>query len=716
MKFNFTKPQTKPETKPEPKPETKPEIKKPGKPGGFSFVKRTTMAPQPKPQPQRKPNNARPSKPAMVFSKSLAGFATKTQTKPPEKPIAKPIVKPVTVTNEEALKLEPQETPWLDKKAAFGTANNPNVVPNREYAETLAREHLGTFYGWRNQLSVIVDAIEYDEIKQEFVSRDGSRYTDAQAIEDDEQKDVDETHGGVTIDMLDEDQTHAIREMPKWQYACLVGGAGCGKTTVAKFIVDSFIDELPEISYNDMLTESRRSTNTNRPVKSILFVSFSGIAVDQMRRRVPASLRGNCFTFHKALGYQPVMENGKKQFRAQFGPNNKLPYDAVLVDEGGNVPYELSFEFLQALKPECRVYVMGDVNQLQPVGDVSFLAIAMEQWPVFELRKPHRSAGPLVHAAHDILAGKVPEPVEGVIDYYRMVENEAGARAFLTGNKKSMGFIRTLYHQNKIDPRRDAIIVPTKVGSLGHIELNRALMASFIGNNPISTIDAGYEMPQFAPGARIMALANDYDVSVDDYDSPLANGMRGFVSRIVPNPNYKGDFHTSQVFASTGFTDREMELIENFADMPDETGGGKHEELRRMQASHILTAQFGKAEVQFATAGQYRKLGLAYVGTGHKLQGSESSRVLMIMHKRYKHMFTREWFYMVFTRARHQALIAATVGTCQGAVQKQALQGNTIYEKAKFVARTLGHRNVPRMFADDFTVREYFTLPVSERI
>lgn len=48
---------------------------------------------------------------------------------------------------------------------------------------------------------------------------------------------------------------------------------------------------------------------------------------------------------------------------------NPLPADAVLVDEASMLSLPLAAALMDALKPKCQLVLVGDVDQLPPVGE-----------------------------------------------------------------------------------------------------------------------------------------------------------------------------------------------------------------------------------------------------------------------------------------------------------------------------------------------------------
>ena len=52
----------------------------------------------------------------------------------------------------------------------------------------------------------------------------------------------------------------------------------------------------------------------------------------------------------------------------EYGPDNPLPAGAVLVDEASMLSLPLAAALFGALTPRCQLVLVGDVDQLPPVG------------------------------------------------------------------------------------------------------------------------------------------------------------------------------------------------------------------------------------------------------------------------------------------------------------------------------------------------------------
>lgn len=74
-----------------------------------------------------------------------------------------------------------------------------------------------------------------------------------------------------------------------------------------------------------------------------------------------ASIPTTAQTLHRLLGIRFFEET------PTFHPNNPLPLDVLVVDEASMIDLPLMAKLLQALKPNTKLILLGDENQLSPV-------------------------------------------------------------------------------------------------------------------------------------------------------------------------------------------------------------------------------------------------------------------------------------------------------------------------------------------------------------
>ena len=158
--------------------------------------------------------------------------------------------------------------------------------------------------------------------------------------------------------MFTDEQRAAIKLSLDNHIMALTGGAGVGKTSTANGICSLYSGY------------------------SILACALSGKASVRITEAtgLPAS------TIHRALGYQ----NGEFMFNKE----NKLAVDIVLIDEATMINGTLFLSLLEAIPTGAKVIIMGDVQQLTPIGNCQVFADILDSnvLPVVKLSKPHRQA------------------------------------------------------------------------------------------------------------------------------------------------------------------------------------------------------------------------------------------------------------------------------------------------------------------------------------
>lgn len=470
---------------------------------------------------------------------------------------------------------------------------------------------------------------------------------------------------------LDPSQQQAVDGLLNEQYGCLIGAAGTGKTTTIKYLVHRILREIKD--------------------PEIAFCSFTGRAVQQIKRALPLEYHSHCDTIHGLLEYAPESieyddpDTGelktKKIFRPRRTEYNPLSQNIIIVDEGGMTPIDLWNNLMRACRPGTRVYLIGDINQLPPVQGRSVLGFAMLKWKTFELNRIHRTdEDAITNGAWNILNGKMPESVDGKIVLKRV--SDSSVDCF----KETIATIQKLSEIGVFNPLRDGLIVPQNVGNLGQEFINERLCPFFnpprkrenIVLNPRTIVTAGYNHISFAVGDKIMVTENDRERG-------LTNGMTGVIEELIPNPDFRGEIIGDMAAASLAH-DYELDLDGMDAALSDARSEEEQTESEReKQASHIMRVMFQNIDepIEFSTAGAINSLKHAYAFTCHKSQGGEYPVVVILVHSANLKMLAREWLYTAWTRAQQKIILLYNSRGIQQSLRRQHIKGKTLEEKAK---------------------------------
>ena len=357
----------------------------------------------------------------------------------------------------------------------------------------------------------------------------------------------------------------------------LTGGPGTGKTTSVRGIVTLF----------------------ERMGLDVTLLAPTGRAAKRMSELCGREAQ----TVHRGLGMTLNDQTGE----VGFTKNEKDPLsaDAVIVDEMSMVDLLLMRALLAALRPGCRLVMVGDPDQLPSVGAGNVFADlirsgAVETVALTEIfRQAQESA--IIRNAHAVNLGQAPQLENKQKDFFflcrrapdRLVDTVVElCRDRLPGN---MG----------IPADQIQVLSPTRKGAAGTGNLNRALQAAL---NPPAPGKRQKEWGDliFREGDRVMQTKNNYDVEWEKTDGTVGTGI------------FNGDVGTITEVDPSG---------------------------------ELLTIQFDDRVVTYTTE-LLTQLDMAYAITVHKAQGSEYRAVVMAAAPAAPSLMVRGVLYTAITRAR----------------------------------------------------------------
>ena len=143
-----------------------------------------------------------------------------------------------------------------------------------------------------------------------------------------------ETKENIKYDKLQKDAVYTIYQN---NLTLLTGGPGTGKTTLIKTILAAWGDR-----------------------ESVMLMAPTGRA----SRRIAEVTGYPASTIHKSLGYAFI--NGKMDFCSN--ENNPLTCDLLIVDETHMIDLPLAASLMRAVANGTKVVLIGDMDQLPPIG------------------------------------------------------------------------------------------------------------------------------------------------------------------------------------------------------------------------------------------------------------------------------------------------------------------------------------------------------------
>jgi exodeoxyribonuclease V alpha subunit len=361
-------------------------------------------------------------------------------------------------------------------------------------------------------------------------------------------------------------QWQAVQRAFAHRLSILCGGPGVGKTASLRALVD--------VAHAGRL--------------SVRLCAPTGKAA----RRMAEATGAEASTIHRLLGWQP----GEGFVH---GPADPIPgADVLIVDEASMLDVRLAGALFGAVGARTHVVLVGDPDQLAPVGPGRVLddLLASEEVPVTRLTEVFRQAARslIVRAAHEINDGR-PPPREVPDDVQRdfFFVGARGAEAIFA-QVVSLAVARLPRHLG-IDARADVqVLAPMHRGPLGIDALNEALRAQL---NP-----DGEPVPGTALriGDRVVQTRNDHERQL----------MNGEIGVLVA--------------------------------------------YDRDEAEAILATDDGR--MLTLPGGALDTLRLAHAMSVHKAQGSSAPAVVIPLFGGHRIMLTRNLVYTALTRAERMAV------------------------------------------------------------
>lgn len=385
----------------------------------------------------------------------------------------------------------------------------------------------------------------------------------------------------------EEQQRIAIATAAKKGLLVLTGGPGTGKTTAIKGIINIF----------------------ERQHLDIALAAPTGRAAKRMSEVTGMEAK----TIHRLLEVE-WDEDDRPVFRRNM--QNPLECNALILDELSMIDIHLFANLLEALPLGCRLILVGDSDQLPPVGAGNVLhdLIKSEKLPIVCLTQVFRQAmeSKIITTAHKIVAGEVPDLTNDGNDYFHMERSSST----LTAQTVVELCAHRLPKAYGWDPLSDIqVICPSKKGETGTQNLNRLLQDALNPPHPDKNelIMAGR---LFREGDKVMQVRNNYGI---EWESQKEKGTGIF----------NGDIGTLiQINTKTGV------VLVNFD---------------------------GKTAV---IPGEYlNELELAYAITVHKSQGSEFKAVIIPLINVVPNLAYRNLLYTAVTRARDMLITAGSAQT-----------------------------------------------------
>ncbi|MCK4838166.1 MAG: AAA family ATPase, partial [Desulfobulbaceae bacterium] len=158
-------------------------------------------------------------------------------------------------------------------------------------------------------------------------------------------------------------------------FVVITGGPGTGKTTTVARIIALLIEQQCE-NMNSRIVLAAPTGKAVMRLQTVMEGIRKNLACsEQVRERIPTKAT----TLHRLLGSR------KDSSFFKYDAKKQLPYDMVVVDEASMVDLPLMAKLMRALRPETKLVLLGDRNQLASVEPGAVLGdiCSRDALPVF---------------------------------------------------------------------------------------------------------------------------------------------------------------------------------------------------------------------------------------------------------------------------------------------------------------------------------------------
>jgi exodeoxyribonuclease V alpha subunit len=428
--------------------------------------------------------------------------------------------------------------------------------------------------------------------------------------------------------MDDPHQRRAAETAVRRRLAVVAGGPGTGKTTTLRKIVDLLVAQ---------------ATALGHAPPRVALVAPTGKAA----QRVTESLADDDYralTIHKLLRRRP---DNSTRFR--HDRRNPLPHDVVVVDETSMVSLDLMAKLLDAIRPEARVVLVGDPDQLVSVEAGAVLGDIVDP-----ARDPAAGDGPLADSIVVLQRARryaEDSAIAALAAAVRDGDDDAAVSVLRGGDAQ----VRWIVSDVADDTLETPVLAPVR----------QAVLAA--GRAVFDAAEQGLVGDALAALNRVRLLCahrhGPYGVStwVPRVERWLAAGVDGFAPA---DPWYIGrpvlvtanDYQLGVFNGDVGVTIR-------------------HEDRR------VVAFAQSAGEPKLLSTHRLEAIETVHAMTIHKSQGSQLAHPVVILPDPSSRILTRELFYTAVTRAETALTIVGTEDAVRAAVRRRVQRVSGLGER-----------------------------------
>ncbi|MDI3314574.1 MAG: exodeoxyribonuclease V subunit alpha [Mycobacterium sp.] len=408
----------------------------------------------------------------------------------------------------------------------------------------------------------------------------------------------------------------------------LTGGPGTGKTTTVARLL-ALLAEQAQLSGRAGLRIALAAPTGKAAARLHEAVRHEVAKLDTADRMRLGELRA--MTLHRLLGPRPGTSSRFRHHRA-----NRLPHDVIVVDETSMVSLTLMARLLEAVRPDARLLLVGDADQLASVEAGAVLAdlvdglSARDDVRVATLRTSHRFGKSIGALAQAIRAGDAERAVELL--------------------RSADPHIEFFEDPQDITQRLRAILVPHA------IRLREAALLGAVGE-ALTTLDEHRLLCAHRDGpfgVRHWNRQLHQWLAEETGDPPWAEWYPGRPVLVTRNSVGLGVYNGDTGVVVAG---------------PDG--------LRA-----VIAAAAGPLDFATSRLGDVETM---HAMTIHKMQGSQAEEVTVLVPSEESRLLTRELLYTAVTRAKARVRVVGSAAAVRAAIERRALRATGLRQRLRAV-------------------------------
>jgi exodeoxyribonuclease V alpha subunit len=453
--------------------------------------------------------------------------------------------------------------------------------------------------------------------------------------------DVDEERLAAALDEVQGDTASpeqlaaAAASVRRWT-TVVTGGPGTGKTTTVARMLALVADQAVARGERISVALAAPTGKAASRLQEAVSQQLGKLAEDG---RVPEALtilgEPQGVTLHRLLGWKP---GNATRFKHDRG--NRLKHDVVVVDESSMVELTMMARLLEALRPDSRLILVGDPQQLTSVGAGAVL-------------------GDLVRG----YAARVDSPVVGLTENHRFEDGseiEALATALQAGDEDGV-----------LDVLRSSSARVSFVEASSEEALADVLRTDLVRAAARIRERAEAEDPAGALLAldehRLLCAHREGPYGVRRWNGLVERWLAEEVGDLGGGGALRGWYVGRPLLVS--HNDYALDVYNG------ETGVVVRQGLRR----RVFIS--GSGRLRDFAPGRLDAVETMHAMTIHKAQGSQAEDVTVLLPEEGSRLLTRELFYTAITRAQERVRVVGTEAAVRAAVSSRAQRASGLAER-----------------------------------